>query len=200
MAGELAAVVLGQALDDLPPQTRRMWNALAGHVATAAAAQGIEPGRVTFMRREIQTALGWSYQQARVHLDRLAEQEYIVAASNGPGQVLRYRLAADLLAPLALLGRLTPAPVTMPDTPPPDAKSTPMASTLFGFSGVCSPLVGSGSTGSNDDKKAENIIKAAGLFGSLVHKAGGMQPDASYVGTDGPDGPADAGSQPVGPG
>jgi hypothetical protein len=139
MAGELAAVVLGQALDDLPPQTRRMWNALAGHVATAAAAQGIEPGRVTFTRREIQAALGWSYQQSRLHLDRLTEQEYIVAAGGGFGQVLRYRLAADLLAPLLVTGRLTPtpAPTTTPITPPIDTKDTPMTSSLFGFQGVC---------------------------------------------------------------
>ena len=88
LADELARVVLARSLDDLPPQTRRLWDGLRAFVAAEAAKQGTTVDRVRFTRREAQAALGWSYHQARVHLDRLAEQEFILQAGGGFGLAL----------------------------------------------------------------------------------------------------------------
>ena len=90
-AGDLAAALLGRTLDDLPPQTRRLWDALRAHVATHAATNGIPLARVVFTRRDAQQAVAWSYKQIRTHLDRLCAQEYVVMTVK-PGAVAQYAI------------------------------------------------------------------------------------------------------------
>ena len=177
LANRLAAVVLSRSLDDLPPQTRRMWEGLGEFVTAEATKHSLTPARVTFTRRDAQAALGWSYQQARVHLDRLAEQEYIVATGGGFGQVVRYRVAADLVAQdAAPAGESEPAP----------GGPTPTATTvsLFGFDGVCSPFVGVGGTNRNGDEITPNGENDGSLFASLVRTQDGAEivDGWSYVG------------------
>lgn len=151
LADRLARVVLARSLDDLPPQTRRLWEGLSAFAAAEAARLGITVDRVRFTRRQVQAALGWSYQQARIHLDRLAEQEWIVAAGGGHGQVVQYRLVTD-------------------------APPTPTMGGLFGSEGVCSGIVGGGEQIGNDGKCRETAPESAGLFASCAHVTGGDQP------------------------
>jgi hypothetical protein len=176
LAERLARVVLARSLDDLPPQTRRLWDGLAAFAASEAQRQQITVERVRFTRRQVQAALGWSYQQARVHLDRLAEQEWIVAAGGGHGQVVQYRLVTDGL------------PITM-------------TGGLFGLEGDCSPIVQAGEQTECDGKTAAELPNEAGLFASGAHAYGGEQPArvVSYmqapVADVGADGGADAGAE-----
>ena len=151
LADRLARAVLARGLDDLPPQTRRLWDGLAGFVTAEAGRQSMTVDRVRFTRRQVQAALGWSYQQARIHLDRLADQEWIVATGGGYGQVVQYRLVTD--AP--------PAPTT---------------GSLFGSAGDCSGSVGVGEQTGNDGNSSAAGTSEAGLFASCAHTGGGAQP------------------------
>ena len=166
MANKLAAVVLGRSLDDLPPQTRRLWDQLSAYIADKAAETAVEVGRVTFTRREIQAALDWSYGQLRIHLDRLAEQEYVVTTGGGFGQVVSYRV--------------------VPFAPTPTGKPTPMTLGLQGLDGGLQGFAAPTPTNENDRKSSDKKDKVGSLQGCGVCTAGGMQPDASYVGTEAP--------------
>jgi DNA primase len=95
LANRLAHEVLGRSLDELPPHTRRLLGTLQGLVAERALAQGIEPGRVRFLRRDVREAACMSEKQARVHLDRLVELEYVLAHAGRNGQRFVYELAFD---------------------------------------------------------------------------------------------------------
>jgi hypothetical protein len=50
---------------------------------------------VRFTRRQLREALGCSHTQLRVHLDRLAEMEYLTAYTGGLGRSFVYALAVD---------------------------------------------------------------------------------------------------------
>jgi hypothetical protein len=179
MAGELAAVVLGWSVDELPPQSRRLLDAVRAYVAAEAQQQGIPAARVMFDRRGLAAAIGWTYKQVRRHLDRLAEDEFVVVGGMGFGQVLRYRLAVpDDVGPSGLgLHATAPAPTATTNALP---MQTP----------VCPPLaqglpMGDGQ-GQHAEKSAVNAANKGGLPMTAVFTTGGMQPDASYVGTDAP--------------
>ena len=165
LADRLARVVLTRSLDDLPPQTRRLWDGLCGFVAAEAARQAVAVERVRFTRRQVHTALGWSYQQARIHLDRLATEEWIVATGGGYGQVVQYRLVED--------GPAVAGP--LPATPPVETP-TPMTGSLFGSGGVCSPSVGLGEQTEQAGNDRSNGAQSAGLSTSRVRTCGGINP------------------------
>jgi DNA primase catalytic core len=86
LAHELAAVVLGRTLDELPPQTR----ALLGHARELVKAR---QGGV-FTRRELREACGWSLTQVRAHLDRLLDLEYVALRPGRHGHAFSYELLA----------------------------------------------------------------------------------------------------------
>ena len=48
-----------------------------------------------FSRREVRTFTGWSYDQVRVHLDRLVDMEYLLVHRGGRGQSFVYELLYD---------------------------------------------------------------------------------------------------------
>jgi DNA primase len=77
-ANHLAHAVLGVTLDELPPQTRRLLTLVRQMVETRAQAAGIKPQEVRFTRREVREATGWGDTQAKVHLARLEELEYLL--------------------------------------------------------------------------------------------------------------------------
>jgi DNA primase catalytic core len=85
-AGRLAHAVLGSTLDELPPQTRRLLGLVRDMVGTCAAAEGVKPREVRFTRREVREATGWSDTQAKVHLSRLLELEYLIVRRAVDGQ------------------------------------------------------------------------------------------------------------------
>lgn len=84
LANELAGVVLGRTLDELPPQTR----ALLGHIRGLVR----EKKGGIFARRELRERCGWSLTQVRVHLDRLLDLEFIAVRPGRCGHAFGYEL------------------------------------------------------------------------------------------------------------
>ncbi len=76
-ANKLAHAVLGYSLDELPPQTRRLLNLIRQMVTARAEAEGQTPKDVRFTRKEIRDHTGCGDTQAKVHLARLIELEYV---------------------------------------------------------------------------------------------------------------------------
>lgn len=98
-AHAIAHEVLGRSTDELPPVTRKLLCALGGWVASRAASEGVARAEVRFTRRALREALGgWGDTQLRLHLDRLAELEYLVSERGGLGThggQVRYSLRWD---------------------------------------------------------------------------------------------------------
>ncbi|MGB3934516.1 MAG: CHC2 zinc finger domain-containing protein [Burkholderiales bacterium] len=83
LANDLAHEVLGRSLDELPPQTRRVLEAVDAFVAARAKAQAIERAQVRFSRRELREASALGDTQLKIHLGRLVEFEYVLAHRRG---------------------------------------------------------------------------------------------------------------------
>ena len=98
LANQLAPELLGRSLDELPPQTRRLLDAVRQIVRERCEAEKGEASCCFFSRREIREKLGWSVTQIRVHLDRLRELEIIAARYGRPGSAFQYELLTDLRA------------------------------------------------------------------------------------------------------
>lgn len=95
LANTLADEVLGQSLDEMPPQTRLFLEKLEVLVLKLAAEQEIEAADVRFTRRDIREFTGISYEQVRVHLERLVDLEYVLSHRSGRGQSFFYELLYD---------------------------------------------------------------------------------------------------------
>ena len=91
-ANVLAVAVLGQSLDELPPQTRRLLELLDATVTRLAAHDQVDRGMVRFTRRKLREELGWGDTQLKVHLGRLVDLELVCAHRVEHGQFL-YELA-----------------------------------------------------------------------------------------------------------
>ena len=182
MADQLAAVVLGWSVDELPPQSRRLLDAVRAHVAAEAQRQGMPASRVTFDRRGLASAIGWTYKQVRTHLDRLAEDEFVVVGGMGFGQVLRYRLAVPEDAGPSGLG-------LRPQASAPASTPTATTNTLPTEAGACPPLARGLPVGGGQGQNAGNTRADGAETGGLpmvpVFTTGGVQGVRSYVGTDG---------------
>lgn len=95
IANRLAHQVLGRSLDDLPPQTRRLLMLLDGFVTERCAKESRQRQSFRFTRREVREVSGWGHSQLTVHLDRLAELEYLLAHRAGSSHGFVYELAYD---------------------------------------------------------------------------------------------------------
>jgi len=95
LANRLAPDLLGRSLDELPPQTRRVFEAIKQIVRERCDAEQIEQRATFFSRREIRAKLGWGVTQVRAHLERLRDLEYIEARFGRPGSSYQYELLAD---------------------------------------------------------------------------------------------------------
>ena len=93
-ANRLAAGILGQSLDELPPQTRRLLELLDATVTRIAATDQIDRSIVRFTRRQLREELGWGDTQLKVHLARLVDLELVSAHRIEHGSFL-YELAWD---------------------------------------------------------------------------------------------------------
>lgn len=82
-----------RTLDDLPPGTRRLLDAIDGHVVTVGNATAIDTADVRFTRRELRENLAWGDTQLKVHLRRLVDFEFLVVHRAGQGRRLAYELA-----------------------------------------------------------------------------------------------------------
>ncbi len=83
VAHRLAHAVLGQSLDELPPQTRRLLTAVHSFATGQAKRHAIPLDLVRFTRRQLREHLaaagaGWGDTQLKVHLARLADLELVV--------------------------------------------------------------------------------------------------------------------------
>ncbi len=83
VAHGLAHAVLGQSLDELPPQTRRLLTAVHRFATDQAKRHAIPLDLVRFTRRQLrehlaETGAGWGDTQLKVHLARLADLELVV--------------------------------------------------------------------------------------------------------------------------
>jgi DNA primase len=79
LANKLAAEVLGRSLDELPPGTRRLLDAVHGYVSKRCEAEGLDRDLVRFTRRQLREALSFGDTQLKVHLARLADLELVIA-------------------------------------------------------------------------------------------------------------------------
>lgn len=94
-ANRLAHDVLGRCLDEMPPQTRRLLALVEKMVAAQCAAKKIERGDVCFTRRDLRAFTGWGDTQLKIHLQRLAELEYVLVHRADHGQGFVYELVYD---------------------------------------------------------------------------------------------------------
>jgi len=95
LANRLAHEVLGRTLDELPPQTRKLLRLIDEMATYQCAQQVLKLGDYRFSRRELREYTQWSETQLRVHLDRLAQMEYLIAHRGTRGQTFVYELAWD---------------------------------------------------------------------------------------------------------
>jgi hypothetical protein len=93
VANRLCHEVLGRSLDELPPQTRRLLEALDAMVSASCERLHMDRRDVRFTRREVRERTRWSDTQLKVHLERLVEMEYVIAYRGKQGQSYGYGLA-----------------------------------------------------------------------------------------------------------
>ncbi len=98
-ANRLAPEVLGRSLDELPPQTRRLY----GHVRELVRALMDETkqpqARCWFSRRQLREKSRWSEFQTRIHLQRLEDLEYLARRFGRQGVNCVYELLLDVETP-----------------------------------------------------------------------------------------------------
>jgi DNA primase len=102
VANRLAHAVLGQSLDELPPQTRRLLQAVHAWVTSEAERLDIPVELVRFTRRQLREALGFGDTQLKIHLARLVDLELLVVyrlESGGFGYELTWRGEGEQGAP-----------------------------------------------------------------------------------------------------
>jgi DNA primase len=94
VANRLANEVLGRTLDELPPQTRRVLERLHDWVTNECERLQMARADFRFQRSDVR-ALGWGLTQARDHLDKLVDFEYVVVHRGTRGQTFVYELVYD---------------------------------------------------------------------------------------------------------
>jgi DNA primase len=95
LANRIAHEVLGTSLDELPPQTRRVFAQVRELVRARMRVQGTPQKDIRFSRAELRAATGASDTQLKVHLARLAELEYLLIHRVLRGQGFAYELLDD---------------------------------------------------------------------------------------------------------
>jgi DNA primase len=95
VANRLAGEVLGQSLDELPPQTRKLLGRISEMVETGCERLKTKRSELRFTRRGVRDFTAWSDSQVRVHLDRLVALEYVLVHRGGRGQSFVYELLYD---------------------------------------------------------------------------------------------------------
>ncbi|TKC89442.1 toprim domain-containing protein [Trinickia terrae] len=90
-ANRLVHEVLGRSLDELPPVTRRVLEA----IVAAVKAKPVPRESVRFSRREVREWTGQGDTPLRKHLERLVELEYLLMHRGQRGQSFEYELIYD---------------------------------------------------------------------------------------------------------
>jgi DNA primase len=95
LANRLAHEVLGRTLDELPPQTRNLLGQVHRWVGEQCVSQAIRRAEFRFTRAQVRSVTGWGDTQAKLHLSRLAELEYLLIHRVKGGQAYEYELLYD---------------------------------------------------------------------------------------------------------
>jgi len=95
IANRLAHAILGQSLDELPPQTRRLLMLLDDHVNERCHKLKLPRDHYHFTCREVREAVSWGNTQLRIHLSRLVELEYLGVRRGANGCQYKYELRYD---------------------------------------------------------------------------------------------------------
>jgi len=95
LANELAEEILGQAMDELAPPVRGMFDAIAKACREKAGESESRAEDVQLTRREIRETTAWSDWQVRMYCQKLVEMEYLFAVCAVNGKPAVYQLARD---------------------------------------------------------------------------------------------------------
>ncbi|OGB26147.1 MAG: DNA primase [Burkholderiales bacterium RIFCSPLOWO2_02_FULL_57_36] len=95
LANHIAHEVLGRSLDELPPQTRRLLKLIDQYASAECERQSIGRADLRFSRKAVRDATGLSDTQARLHLERLVQMEYLLVHRGQRGQSFEYELLYD---------------------------------------------------------------------------------------------------------
>lgn len=95
LANELAEEILGQAMDELAPPVRGMFEAITKACRQKADELKIKVEDVQLTRREIREMTAWSDWQVRMYCQKLVEMEYLFAVQAMNGKPAVYQLARD---------------------------------------------------------------------------------------------------------
>ena len=78
LTDRLAGQILARSLDELPPGTKRLLDALHGYVSRRCETEGLDRDLVRFTRRQLRETLPLGDTQLKVHLARLADYELVI--------------------------------------------------------------------------------------------------------------------------
>jgi hypothetical protein len=95
LANRLSNQVLGNSIDELPPQTRRMLLELFDWVQSECERLKVAQPELQFTRRTVREALGWNQTQLCTHFQRLTGMDYLRVRRGGGGSTLIYELLWD---------------------------------------------------------------------------------------------------------
>ena len=89
-ADELAFELFNRSLDELPPQTRRLLDAI--EKLMDCKTKKLPAREHYFTRRELRSQIGWTEYQVRTHLQRLESMEYVQRRKGKQGSLYEYEL------------------------------------------------------------------------------------------------------------
>lgn len=95
LANHLADQILGNSIDELSPQTRRLLIEIYDWAQAECKRLKIDQREFHFTRRMLRESLSWNHTQLRLHLDRLTEMEYAMVHRGGRGSTMVYELLWD---------------------------------------------------------------------------------------------------------
>jgi len=95
LANRLANQILGNSIDELPPQTRRLLVELYDWVQSECKRLEIEQSEFEFTRRRVRESLGWGQTQLQLHFKRLQDMEYLLIRRGSHGSTIFYKLLWD---------------------------------------------------------------------------------------------------------
>lgn len=178
-ANDLAHAVLGQSLDDLPPQTRTLLTSLDASVTEACERDGIDREDFRFTRKQVREWTGWGHSQVAVHLKRLEAMEYLnVRRERGTGRTV-YALAVGPVTGERRLPGLTDVAVLRRQATGYDARDTGAGGAVpdrfRGGSGAVPGSPPEGSDGASDACGWADpwLAEAGRATGSLARSRGG---------------------------
>jgi len=92
LANDLMQPLMGNSIDELPPQTRKLLHTITTLVQRLCEAQQVAQCELRFSRKTIREQSGLGNTQLKVHCQRLVEMEYLLVHRGRRGQSYEYEL------------------------------------------------------------------------------------------------------------